>query len=731
MILPRPRRDGLPDLLYIFAPDDSGKQGSSGDWSSLIGIVTAIIGNVLISFALNTQRYAHIRLEREQNEAQESYKLGRQRQTQNQSYGTLQAQKADDRAQKNATASPSPHPPSQETTDTVNVDGERYGLRDTDALLHHQSPPASPHDSRPTTATAEKHPTPPSTTKKSYLRSPLWWTGILLMVTGEAGNFLAYGFAPASVVSPLGVVALISNCLIAPIMLREPFRPRDFLGVLVAVAGAVTVVLSAAGSNPKLGPGEIWELIRRWEFLAYVGVTAAATAVLMALSNRHIGERFIAVDLGLVALFGGYTALSTKGVASLLSYTLWRALGFPITYFLAAVLAGTAVLQIKYVNRALQRFDSTSVIPTQFVLFTISVIVGSAVLYRDFEKLGGNEVAVFVGGCGLTFVGVWFLTSGRRGGGGSRNEDKAQSGDEDLADEEMGIASKDQVSGTKTDRINLVDEDASPTDRPRTSSTLSTTSNPITPTDPDPQTAKAKSTPSLPTPRPPPITSTASTPLLPAHALTQTPHSPTSASKPPSATPSQPPPKRLSQSQISPRPTQLLQQKPSRSSLLLSDRVLPGPLTPPLSSGLSVVVADQRGRLRRGSSLRNNINTSVNGVSGVAGAAGPAGPASAEAGRIGRRNIAAGARARGGSAGSGSNSGGEEGDVSGEGSPSRVLGQRRPRMGRGATVEVASGPAEERARESEQASASRDEGGGGGGGIGKGKRRAAGLPRMR
>ena len=29
------------------------------------------------------------------------------------------------------------------------------------------------------------------------------------MTIGEAGNFLAYGFAPASIVSPLGVVALV------------------------------------------------------------------------------------------------------------------------------------------------------------------------------------------------------------------------------------------------------------------------------------------------------------------------------------------------------------------------------------------------------------------------------------------------------------------------------------------------------------------------------------------
>ena len=110
---------------------------------------------------------------------------------------------------------------------------------------------------------------------------------------------------------------------------------------------------------------------------------------------------------------GGYTALSTKGIASLLSDTLWRALTFPITYLLAFILVSTALLQIRYVNRALQRFDSTQVIPTQFVMFTLSVIIGSAVLYRDFESATADRVSKFIGGCLLTFLGVYFITSGR------------------------------------------------------------------------------------------------------------------------------------------------------------------------------------------------------------------------------------------------------------------------------------------------------------------------------
>ena len=138
---------------------------------------------------------------------------------------------------------------------------------------------------------------------KSYLKSPYWWAGIIMMTVGEAGNFLAYGFAPASIVSPLGVVALISNCIIAPFFLKERFRKRDLLGVVIAVGGAVTVVLSANDSNPKLGPKEIWGLISTWEFETYLGITIGLIVALMWASSKY-GDKIIFIDLGLVGLFG-------------------------------------------------------------------------------------------------------------------------------------------------------------------------------------------------------------------------------------------------------------------------------------------------------------------------------------------------------------------------------------------------------------------------------------------
>ncbi|KAL5121633.1 hypothetical protein ACEQ8H_000319 [Pleosporales sp. CAS-2024a] len=349
------------------------KGGYDENWSSLIGIVTAIGGNVLISFALNMQRYAHIRLDCEWQEKE--------------------------RQRKKRSASGT-HLAGENGAKNVGVASER------DPLLA-QRPQLVSHASSSSGGAKEE-----AYQQKSYLKSPYWWAGIILMTVGEAGNFLAYGFAPASIVSPLGVVALISNCIIAPFMLKEPFRLRDALGVVIAVGGAVTVALSASDNNPKLGPGEIWKLINTWEFETYFAITLGLMAVLMVASNRY-GDKSIAIDLGLVGLFGGYTALSTKGVASLLSYTLWRVITFPVFYLLLAILIGTAVMQIKYVNRALQRFDATQVIPVQFVLFTLSVILGSAVLYRDFERKSGDDAGKFVGGCALTFLGVWFITTGR------------------------------------------------------------------------------------------------------------------------------------------------------------------------------------------------------------------------------------------------------------------------------------------------------------------------------
>lgn len=56
------------------------------------------------------------------------------------------------------------------------------------------------------------------------------------------------------------------------------------------------------------------------------------------------------------------------------------------------------------------KFDSKIVIPTQFVLFNLSAIIGSAVLYGDFRRATLHQVVTFLYGCLATFAGVFMLT---------------------------------------------------------------------------------------------------------------------------------------------------------------------------------------------------------------------------------------------------------------------------------------------------------------------------------
>ncbi|OSS43747.1 hypothetical protein B5807_11563 [Epicoccum nigrum] len=596
----------------IFSLTFGGSGRYDENWSSLIGIITAIVGNVLISFALNTQRYAHIKLDREWQEEEKRRKRRSKSGASSSRVGEEGRKSTGSQAPGRDRNSTEQDPLLADGNNDSDADHGRMGRSDTDEGSYKQ---------------------------KSYLKSPYWWLGIVLMTIGEAGNFLAYGFAPASIVSPLGVVALISNCIIAPFMLKERFRWRDAAGVVVAVGGAVTVVLSANDNNPKLGPHEIWALIKRWEFLTYLGITIGVIVVLMGASNKY-GEKNILIDLSLVGLFGGFTALSTKGVASLLSYTLWRVITFPVFYLLVAILVGTAVMQIKYINRALQRFDATQVIPVQFVMFTLSVILGSAILYRDFERTSGDDAGKFIGGCALTFSGVWLITSGRPR---RDDDDEEEEEEEDLEPESEGAINlngeryRDSIESTRSSSSSSSSHSSSSTIRPASPPLNIIDLNPLyqdeerpsTPTikltTPDPSTPPRRTYTSdaldsliqnpwshppdrnEPSPKPS-INRHTSTPVLPSEAapppsyLTATPADPSQPSAPTPRTPTRG--KSHDELPTTPGTAQSSGLGPGLRRLRTADRPrtsVSGPLlASPLSTSLSALVQD----LKRGGSVR-------------------------------------------------------------------------------------------------------------------------------
>jgi len=49
------------------------------------------------------------------------------------------------------------------------------------------------------------------------------------------------------------------------------------------------------------------------------------------------------------------------------------------------------------------------IIPVQFVFFTLSAIIGSAILYGDFKETKFHQRVTFLYGCAATFLGVFVI----------------------------------------------------------------------------------------------------------------------------------------------------------------------------------------------------------------------------------------------------------------------------------------------------------------------------------
>ncbi|KAH9450925.1 hypothetical protein MJO28_009606 [Puccinia striiformis f. sp. tritici] len=343
--------------------------------NTLIGVGISVAGNLLISIALNLQKLAHLRLENR--------------------------------------PPISPSHPKRASESTPLIDHHPQDSRDL------ESDSATQPSDRSSSSSSHSQSYQPN--DLAYLSSPLWWMGFILMSTGELGNFVSYGFAPASVVAPLGTVALVGNCVVAPIVLGEKFKKRDWLGIGLTIIGTITIVLSSPRNSESLSPDQLSLAIQQVGFIVYASLCALTILLLMCLSSTQWANRFIGIDVGLCAISGGFTVLSTKAFSSLLNVLFLDCFQYPITWVMLVVMLLTAILQIIFLNRALQRFDSKQVVPVQFVLFTIMAVIGSTILYGDFRDFGSAQVGNFIFACGFIFTGVYFLT---REGPSREKEDK-------------------------------------------------------------------------------------------------------------------------------------------------------------------------------------------------------------------------------------------------------------------------------------------------------------------
>lgn len=212
---------------------------------------------------------------------------------------------------------------------------------------------------------------------------------------GEAANFAAYAFAPASLVTPLGALSVIISALMASKFLKERLNLLGKLGCFLCIIGSTIIVIH----SPKEKEIEDLEILllklQDPAFILYVICIFGSTLfVAIFVAPRH-GHTNVVVYIYICSAIGSLTVMSCKALGLALRDTIsGHANDFAtwLPWFLVLVTALFIGIQMNYLNKALDIFNTSIVTPIYYVMFTTLVITASAILFKEFMHMSFEDI---------------------------------------------------------------------------------------------------------------------------------------------------------------------------------------------------------------------------------------------------------------------------------------------------------------------------------------------------
>ncbi|KAF9576029.1 hypothetical protein EC968_000589 [Mortierella alpina] len=221
-----------------------------------------------------------------------------------------------------------------------------------------------------------------------YLKSVMWWTGMLMMVAGEVCNFVAYAFVQPILVTPLGALSVVICAILSSIFLKERLNLQGKVGCAQCIIGATIIVLHAPEQTSVKTIQEFAHFMKQPLFLVWMFIIILLSLWLIIKAGPRWGKDHMMVYIGVCSLIGSLSVVSTQALGAAIVHNI--STGEPqfntwFTYFVIVFMVVTLLTEINYLNKALNLFNTAMVTPTYYVTFTSTTIITSAILYQGFH----------------------------------------------------------------------------------------------------------------------------------------------------------------------------------------------------------------------------------------------------------------------------------------------------------------------------------------------------------
>ncbi|KAK6299116.1 hypothetical protein J4Q44_G00306260 [Coregonus suidteri] len=245
----------------------------------------------------------------------------------------------------------------------------------------------------------------------AYLKEWLWWAGLIAMGAGEAANFAAYAFAPATLVTPLGAMSVLVSAVLSSYFLNERLNVHGKMGCLLCILGSTVMVIHAPQEEEVASLTAMAEKLQDPGFIAFAVSVVASSLILIFLVAPRYGQKNVLVYILICSVIGSLSVSCVKGlgigIKELFAGT--AVLKEPLFWCLLICLVICVSIQISYLNKALDIFNTSIVTPIYYVFFTTSVMACSAILFKEWLSMSTDGVVGTVSGFLTIILGIFLL----------------------------------------------------------------------------------------------------------------------------------------------------------------------------------------------------------------------------------------------------------------------------------------------------------------------------------
>jgi len=280
--------------------------------------------------------------------------------------------------------------------------------------------------------------------RRSYGYQPKWVSGLSMVVAGGLLDFVALGFAPQSLITPVGGFTMVANVFFAHYFLNEAFNRSDAIATTLIIIGVVQVALFADKSETCYTVEELVSFYARTEFIVYAIVICILFLLFLYLVKHIEGilqsfglnsdkyEKFRRIHPilypALSGLFGAQSVLFAKSTAEMMKtfagdneFTQFR------TYITVCAMILSIFLQIHWLAKGLEQFDAVFVVPVFQCFFITVSIVGGGVYLDEFGDMSAVQFSMFLLGVVPILAGVFLMSRREMMDEPNNNSDAASS----------------------------------------------------------------------------------------------------------------------------------------------------------------------------------------------------------------------------------------------------------------------------------------------------------------